>query len=107
MLEPSWTGAIIFQKYLDEAQTNSDRLGVGPEKSSDLDRASQNFQTSDRSPAAGLGQDQQNSEQPIGSGCPWISEPDCDLIGPKMNIQDAIKIKLLRWENEFERVEHF
>ena len=32
MLEPSWTGAIIFQKYLDEAQTSSERLGVGPEK---------------------------------------------------------------------------
>ena len=36
-----------------------------------------------------------------------ISWSDRDLIGPKMNIQDAIKIKLLRWENEFERVEHF
>lgn len=42
-----------------------------------------------------------------GSNGSWIPEPDSDLIGPKMNIQDAIKIKLLQWENEFERVEHF
>ena len=47
------------------------------------------------------------SESGPGSSGPWIPEPDSDLIGPKMNIQDVIKIKLLQWENEFERVEHF
>ena len=105
MLEPSWTGAIFFQKYLDGAQTSADRLGVGPGKiGSGLDEP----KFSNFGPESGLDQDQQNrSEQPIGTGGPWISEPDCDLIGPKLNIQDAIKIKLLRWENEFERVEHF
>ena len=36
-----------------------------------------------------------------------VDPSDSDLIGPKMKIQDAIKIKLLQWENEFERVEHF
>ena len=95
MLEPSPWG-IIFQKYSDQDQTSSDRSGQDEPKFS-------NFGPE----YGGLDQEQQNSEQPIGFGGPWISWSDTDLIGPKMNIQDAIKIKLLRWENEFERVEHF